>query len=144
MFSSISDSLAETLGIRARTLRLVVKLYASFFISGIIHYCADASIIFSHQRSTSIKFFLLQATAITFELLVARLGQSIEARLPFRLAWSAKRILGYIWVGGWLSVTYGMWIEPVLRAGMSVDNGWHSPLVLKAAEMVRQGVLERA
>ncbi|KAF6763391.1 membrane bound O-acyl transferase family-domain-containing protein [Ephemerocybe angulata] len=111
-----------------RTIRGLLKLSVAFFISSIIHFLGDY-IVLQNMGSGAFKFFMLQVVAIALESTVmAFLGRSIPR-------WCG-RILGYVWVVCWFSVTLSLWVEPIVRAGF-LESGWHHPVVVSTGATLR-------
>ena len=124
----------------SQTLRLLIRLYTAFFISGLIHYLADVSILQPHlpgQQPGAMTFFLLQALAITFEMLLGYVVRSLEGATGVKVPVILTRAVGYVWVICWLTATHRIWTEPVIRAGF-MEDGWHSPLVLSISEWIKK------
>ena len=108
-----------------------VQLYTAFFISGVIHYLADYTVL-RNWKGGAIKFFLAQAVAITFEDGVIALGRRVG--LTSRLKW---RLLGYTWTWTWFALMFPIWQDPLMMAGM-MDEGANTS-VLKMAWMKWNG-----
>ena len=106
------------------------QLYVAFFLSGIIHVAGD---IMTNRGITycSLKFFLLQAVAITFEGFVIYVAKRLL--LPAGIkpevvngTWVGivLRTLGYCWVALWFCLSLPIWQDgsPGIQFG-DVDQG---------------------
>ena len=95
------------------------QLYVAFLLSGIMHTAGD----FMSQRRMvhhSLRFFLLQAVAITFEDLVIYSGKRLLLQAGIKLnprrageSWVevATRVAGYCWVTLWFCLTLPVWSD---------------------------------
>ncbi|KAL1758996.1 hypothetical protein FB107DRAFT_271513 [Schizophyllum commune] len=120
-FSDRLTSLYETSPTpkRSRSLtRGILKVYATFFVSGVIHSSGDARILGSWSASRALPFFLTQATAIIFERGVIHVANKT---LGLRDAWY-WRVVGVLWTFTLLGATLPMWIDPISAAGV-MDEG---------------------
>jgi len=88
-----------------------LRLTIAFFISGLIHYRADQAMGVPNVENGAIKFFLIQALAIMLEDTVAPITSAI---LPKPI----HRVLGWIWVLGFLIWTTPIWTYPSARLGL--------------------------
>ncbi|KAF8196582.1 membrane bound O-acyl transferase family-domain-containing protein [Pholiota molesta] len=117
---------AQILRLPKSTFTTYFKLFGSFFISGLLHYGADY-VLFQNWSGTSLRFFSLQAVAITFEdavvALARRLGYGYQERNPL------FKIIGFIWVFIWFSYSLPIWLDPILHAG-TMDKGINVSLIL--------------
>jgi len=99
------------------------KLFTSFLISGLIHATGDYVLYHNFSQGGALRFFLLQAVAITFEDAVI----AIFSRLPLVVgmrggkSYSASKLLGYIWVFVWFTFSMPIWLDPQVHAG-TVDE----------------------
>lgn len=93
------------------------QLYTAFIISGIIHFAGD---VVSQKRMVyhSLRFFFLQAVAITFEDFVIYTWNRLLLQAGIKMnpgrtdeSWAemAARILGYGWVTLWFCLTLPVW-----------------------------------
>ncbi|KAL1747177.1 hypothetical protein HDZ31DRAFT_32432 [Schizophyllum fasciatum] len=98
--------------------RGILKIYAVFFVSGIIHAAGDARILGSWSASRAMPFFLLQATAIIAERGVIHAART---KLGCTDAWY-WRALGVLWTFTFLGATLPMWLDPIAAAGV-MDEG---------------------
>ncbi|KAF9027353.1 hypothetical protein BDZ89DRAFT_813231 [Hymenopellis radicata] len=98
-----------------------VQLYVAFVLSGIMHLVAEYTAGMGWTNSTSVTFFLIQATGIAFEdgviAAVGRLGLK-EAR--------SVRTLGFLWVLVWFYMTLPPWWDPIHRLGLLACSTGHS------------------
>lgn len=88
------------------------QLYVAFLISGIMHYLPDYMAL-RHWGGGALRFFLLQAVAITFEECV----QDVGRRLGLRTSWAWKAV-GYFWVWSWFAYCLPIWQDPLLHNGV--------------------------
>jgi len=88
------------------TLFSLVQLYVAFFLTGMIHTTSFAD-------TSPMRFFLLQAMAITFEGAVISIG----GRLGFNRQTAPLRYLGYIWVWCWFLFSMSPFWDQMTRAG---------------------------
>ena len=108
------------------------QLYVAFFLSGLLHSSGDF-MIEKRMVSRSIKFFLLQAVAITFEDLIIHLAERSLRRGEIELklgkvgeSWAGAvvRVIGYCWVTLWACLTLPVWLDGLNAAGWgSSDRG---------------------
>ncbi|KAF5318698.1 hypothetical protein D9619_011004 [Psilocybe cf. subviscida] len=119
MLTSHGNFVASALGLPKCQFTTYFKLYVSFLVSGIIHGGGDY--IFHQNWSTgrSIKFFLLQAMAITCEDAVIDMAK----RLGYTTITPLSRFIGYFWVFVWFSFSVSFWLEPDLHAGAASSAG---------------------
>ena len=108
---------------RGTILSAYTQLYVSFLLSGIIHFGGD---YLAERRVVlrSIKYFLLQAVAITCEdiviyvakrsLLVVGIKLTPE-KLDGTRVGAVVKVIGYCWVILWFS-----WAFPIWQDGLSV------------------------
>lgn len=116
-----------------------VQLYVAFFVSGAIHSAADFTID-KRPVYRSLKFFLLQATVITFEgfLIHVTKRSLLQAGIqlkPGRVdeSWveTVVKVFGYCWVILWLCLTVPVWMDGASAAGFnSTDRGPISQFLL--------------
>ncbi|KAF7293123.1 MBOAT-2 domain-containing protein [Mycena kentingensis (nom. inval.)] len=85
------------------------QLYAAFLISGLMHYLPEY-VALRHWGGGGMRFFVLQAVAITLEDVLGRYCGVKGGR-----GW---RLLGYGWVWAWFALTAPPWLDPLLRAGV--------------------------
>jgi len=96
-----------------------IQLYVAFFLSGLIHTSADYMMV-GYFPWFSLRFFLLQAVAISFEDLVIRTVKPLCTETYSR----ANRILGYLWVISWFYWAGPLWLDPTSASGTHVcDKG---------------------
>jgi hypothetical protein len=115
MLTSHGNFAASALGLPKCQFTTYFKLYISFLVSGIIHAGGD---YIQHQNWTtgqSIKFFLLQAIAITCEDAVV----GIAKRLGYTTVTPLSRFIGYCWVFVWFAFSVPLWLEPNFHAGVA-------------------------
>ncbi|KAJ7506654.1 membrane bound O-acyl transferase family-domain-containing protein [Mycena galericulata] len=88
------------------------QLYVAFLISGIMHYLPDYMAL-RHWGGGALRFFLLQAVAITLEECVQALARRLGISPSLR--WKA---VGYLWVWSWFAFCLPIWQDPLLHAGV--------------------------
>jgi len=106
------------------------QLYIAFFLSGLIHSSGDF-MVEKRMVYRSFKFFLLQATIVTFEDFVICIGKwllrrgKIELEKPDELwAGVVVRVIGYCWVTLWASLTFPIFLDGLNATGWgSADRG---------------------
>ena len=106
---------------RHSRLTKIFKLYTAFLVSGLLHYGGDAFLLQNPNATGAIQFFLLQATAITFETGALALTRKAGLFGPgSNLAYlMGFRLLGYLWVVVWLAFSLPVWIDPLFRYGFT-------------------------
>ena len=119
---------------RGTNLSAYTQLYVGFLMSGIIHslgdYLAERRVVLR-----SIKYFLLHATAITFEdiviyiakrsLLVVGIKLTPEKLDGTRIG-AIVRVIGYCWVTLWLCFTVPLWQDG--KSFTSVNHVHREPI----------------
>ena len=89
----------------------LAQIYVGFAVTATIHVAGDYSLLGSWSRSRSLRFFLLQAVAITVEMMLIDTAKRLSIRGPWRC-------IGYVWVILWFTYTVPDWTDPLLRAGL--------------------------
>lgn len=92
------------------------QLYTAFFLSGAMHCTGEHIIGLPWANSGCMRFFLLQALAITVEDGVTAVGRRLGIQSGQRF-----RVLGYAWVVAWFYCTLAMWFDPMGSQGL-----WHT------------------
>ena len=125
------------------------QLYVAFLLSGIIHFSGEF-IIKREITYCSLKFFPLQAVAITFEDFVIYVARRLLLRAGITVKPEAAdgywagiflRILGYCWVALWLCLS-----APILQDGNpgtemgEVDKGYIAQFLSNKWEHRASGV----
>ena len=106
------------------------QLYVAFFLSGCIHVLGDLTY---EKRIVyrSLKFFLLQAAAITSEDLIIYLSNRLLAQRGIELksggvneTWvdTVVRGIGYCWVTSWFCLTLPMWVDETSTFGLYANH----------------------
>ena len=119
---------------RGTILSSYAQLYVVFYLSGIMHLGLFGGDYTFQRRVTegTMKFFLIQAVAITFEDLVIRIAK----RLPlfrgtkptsgkdngFRVR-AVVRVIGYCWVVLWLCFSLPIWLDELCAMGLYDTDG---------------------
>lgn len=118
MISGIGKHFAnKTLGFAPGTnLSSYTQLYIAFLISGLIHAGGDFMVV-RYLPIFPLKFFLLQAVAITIEDFVIWCTRSIRPKL----GWLNKAI-GFAWVVVWFTWSGPQWLDPMSANGGTVDG----------------------
>ncbi|GFF55326.1 hypothetical protein IFM46972_10238 [Aspergillus udagawae] len=110
----------DLLHLRPGTIRTYIRLWLSFAISGVMHWAAiyiipaPMNLSFSERSVGFVKFFLLQAAAITLEDFVQFLYQRIApgmAATPRR--W--HRWLGHAWAVFWFGFSLPFFLDIMLK-----------------------------
>ncbi|KAF8954003.1 membrane bound O-acyl transferase family-domain-containing protein [Flammula alnicola] len=118
------DFFAKVLHLPKGTFTTYFKLFGSFFISGLIHYAGDY-MLFQDWSGTSLRFFLLQAVAITFEDAIIGLA----GRLGYTKPTPFFKLVGFIWVFAWFTFSIPIWIDPVVHTG-AMDEDVNVSLIM--------------
>ena len=99
---------------RGSKLALLVQLYTTFLVTGLIHVAGEYSLIGYWTYRHALPFFLLQAVGITFEFLVI---DEIAPKIALRGL--TRQCLGYLWVVMWFVYTVPNFLDPLLREGIA-------------------------
>lgn len=92
------------------------KIFATFFISGLLHLPADMVVGMTVAESGAMQFFCTQAFAIFFEDCVQELYHRIKPREQRSSRERAlARIIGYVWLCIFLSWSTPVWTYPAIR-----------------------------
>ena len=112
---------------RGSNLSSYTQLYIAFFLSGLIHCFGD----FMFERRVayhSLKFFLLQAVAITFEDFVIYLAKCLLHQGGVELkpgkddeSWAEAtvRVIGYCWVILWFCLSLPVFVDEPSTLGFN-------------------------
>ncbi|KAI0926545.1 hypothetical protein AcW1_002493 [Taiwanofungus camphoratus] len=106
-----------------RTLRLPsgswvssqTQLYIAFIVSGLMH-CGGDLMARRDLFGSSFPFFIAQAAAITFEDVIISIARRIG--VDEGKSGSLARIVGYVWVFVWFSISAPWYIDWALREGI--------------------------
>ncbi len=90
-----------------------VQLYVAFVLSGIMHWVAEYTAGMEWTKSTSVAFFVIQATGIAFEDGVIAAARKLGVGRP-----PYVHVLGYSWVLAWFYLTLPPWWDPIHRLGL--------------------------
>lgn len=93
------------------TFTTYTKLFLVFSISGLVHYAQDF-IVRQDFKGGAMKFFLLQACAITVEDAFIYVGMAFGLRQE--RFWKP---VGLVWLLVWFSVVLPVWIDPLSEVG---------------------------
>lgn len=91
------------------------KIFATFFLSGLLHLVVDLALGMSLSESGAVRFFCMQAVEIMLEdgvQAMYRRMRGTESALP-PSGWA--RTLGYVWVVAFLSWSTPMYAYPAIR-----------------------------
>ena len=125
-------STAQALGFRKGTIASkYTQLYVGFLVSALIHEVGALCAV--HHDTGELRFFLLQAVAITFE----DIAIACAKRLGYHRVGPIGRAVGYLWTFCWKSYSLRLWFDPYLRAGMWIDYGMPYSVVTKTMELWR-------
>ena len=116
-FTSHSNFLASALHLPKGTFTTYFKFFTSFFISGLLHAVAEYAIHQHFSEGSSIRFFVLQAVAITFEDAVIAIASCLGYKSK------AFRLIGFIWVFTWFTFSLPIWLDPLAHAGTMDETG---------------------
>ena len=115
------------------------QLYAAFLLSALIHSCGDF-VLTKGLAYPSLKFFPLQAVAITFEDFFIYIVKGLLRRGGIELkqgkageSWAGAvvKVIGYCWVIVWFCLVLPVWVDELNVAGFgSFDRGPISQFVL--------------
>ena len=70
-------------------------------------------------------FFVIQAVGITIEDMIIALA----SKIGFRKTTSLSKLVGYVWVCGWLTWTIVWWIGPVTKARLGTPDDKQSVIL---------------
>ena len=108
------------------------QLYVAFFVSGLIH-CTGDFMVGKLLACPSLKYFLLQAVAITFEDFVIFIAKSLLRLRGIELkpgeddeSWAGTvvRVIGYCWVILWFCFALPVWVDELNVLGANnFDRG---------------------
>ncbi|KAF9067473.1 membrane bound O-acyl transferase family-domain-containing protein [Rhodocollybia butyracea] len=124
---SPGHKLTQILRIPSKTLPAAyIQLYATFIISATVHSLGDY-MVGRQYLGASIPFFLVQPIGITieevFKYLVRRYTRSgAHSATSKSEPSSTARVLGYIWVLWWFTVTGPLLLDPGVHAGFSQER----------------------
>jgi len=111
---------------RGTNLSSYTQLYTAFFLSGVFHFAGE----FMYERRLvyySLKFFPLQAIAITFEDFIIYLAKRVLLRWGMKLdpggtneSWVevVLRVMGYCWVTLWFCLVLPVYVDGGSAAGV--------------------------
>jgi len=133
--TSIGQFCARSLGCSPKSsAAMLVQLYVGFIVSGTMHSGGDA-MVGKQYLWASMPFFLAQPVAITFETAII----AIVRQAGYTRCTGWIRMVGYIWVFLWFSVSTPWFINWAVYAGLG-----HSEIfpISPTRTMVR--ILERS
>lgn len=88
-----------------------LKVFLTFAVSGAMHVVADGGGGMSMAESGALRFFCTQALGIMLEDSV----QELYLRMGGRKGSVLAKVVGYVWVLGFLSWSSPRWVYPVIR-----------------------------
>ncbi len=92
------------------------RILSTFFISGLLHLSTDIAVGIKFGESGSIRFFCTQALGILLEDGVQALYHySIPKEQRSWKTANLAKIIGYVWLGGFLAWSTPTWAYPALR-----------------------------
>ena len=97
------------------------KIFATFFISGVLHWSADLAMGMALSESGSVRFFCIQALGIFLEDVFQAIYHHV---FPTRTATVSSKpgkvakVFGYLWVGIFLSWSTPIWAYPAMRRNL--------------------------
>ncbi|KAF9456879.1 membrane bound O-acyl transferase family-domain-containing protein [Collybia nuda] len=113
--SSHGKFIARTLGFRPGSqASSSTQLFAAFTLSGIIHSAGGDAMVGMKYLGASFPFFFAQAVGITIEDIVIAVSRKMNVQSSQR-----ARLVGYLWVFWWFSVTTPWYIDWSVEAGIS-------------------------
>ncbi|THH19422.1 hypothetical protein EW146_g1769 [Bondarzewia mesenterica] len=119
LFTPVGKFIARIFGFKRGTnASSYTQLYTAFFLSSLIHGAGDLMVDRKYAGS-SIPFFISQAVAITAEDTVIALCRSVAVSSS-RLT----RLVGYIWVFVWATLTFSMYRDLAVEAGWGWSSEW--------------------
>ncbi|KAF8216594.1 membrane bound O-acyl transferase family-domain-containing protein [Mycena galopus ATCC 62051] len=113
------------------TMSAYIQLFAAFFLSGLIHYIGQYMLLrdsLNPLPKGPLIFFLSQAVVITLEDIVIAAGK--ELGLKSRV-W---KVVGYVWVLTWLTLSVPVWMDKQVAAGF-MDLKSRGGMTLKFAAL---------
>lgn len=102
-----------------------VQLYVAFALSGLLHLAGEYRALNNWKTGGAMRFFVLQALAITFEEMVIKLA----SRTGFNKTTRASKLIGYVWVLGWMIWTVPSWTGPLAKARIGGPEEKHSMIL---------------
>jgi hypothetical protein len=116
--ASIGKSVSRGLNFKSGShLSSYTQLYVGFTVSGLAHMLGDAMVGMQYL-GLSFPFFLAQAVAITVEDAVIGLARCAGIDTP----WYLTRVVGYIWVFIWLSISVPWLLNWQITAGLGLSE----------------------
>lgn len=127
LLSNVNFVLSSVLRIPSSSaLAYILRLVLVFALSGLVHLGMDLGFSVSIEKSGALHFFTVQAFGMMFEQLVDYLWSASFGRSKGTSI--ARRIIGYLWVIGFLAATAPVWLVPVMKG--VYDGGERVPLPL--------------
>lgn len=109
-----------------------VQLYAAFAISGLVHLAGDYLALGDWTTGGSMRFFVLQAVAITIEDIVI----NSASRIGFGRTRLSKCV-GYMWVLGWFILSVPGWTRPWAMVGLGQEGVYQSVILRTCQKVLR-------
>ncbi|OJJ84629.1 wax synthase family protein [Aspergillus glaucus CBS 516.65] len=102
----------------------ILRLVLVFALSGLVHLGMDLGFSVPIKNSGALHFFTVQAFGMMFEQLVDYVWSTVFGNNTRTSI--AGRIVGYLWVIGFLAVTAPTWLVPIIKG--VYDDGERVPL----------------
>lgn len=102
----------------------ILRLVLVFALSGLVHLGMDLGFSVPIKNSGALHFFTVQAFGMMFEQLADYVWSTVFGNNTRTSI--AGRIVGYLWVIGFLAVTAPTWLVPIIKG--VYDGGERVPL----------------
>lgn len=109
-----------------------VQLFVAFALSGLIHLAGDYRGQDDWTKGGTMRFFLLQAVAISFEDVVINLA----SRLGFGKTTRLSKCIGYLWVLGWWIWAVPPWTGPWAEVRIREVGHHRQSFILRVCQQV--------
>lgn len=126
MISGIGKKIANDLFkfTRGSNLSAYTQLYIGFLLSGLIHLSSDY-MVRRRLTSSTVRFFMLQAVAITLEDLFLWYTKALRSNPG--VGW-LNRIVGYCWVIWWMTWSFPIFLDPMSVDGYTIGGAVFRPV----------------
>lgn len=104
------------------TVAYVLRLVLVFALSGAVHVGLDLGFLLSLSQTGAMRFFVVQAFGMLFEQTVWSVLRYVGYE---RRSGKAGRVVGYLWVTGFLFLTAPVWVVPIIKS--LYENGERVP-----------------
>lgn len=102
-----------------------VQLFVVFTLSALLHLVGEYRIFNNWTSGGAMSFFVIQAVGITIEDMIIALA----SKIGFRKTTSLSKLVGYVWVCGWLTWTIVWWIGPLTKARFGTPDDKQSVIL---------------